>query len=123
MTGEQLTFELVDLRRQPLFVDLAPHIVEAFWTFHKNNPQIFALFAGYARELKARGVTHYATHAIIERIRWHYDVETDDVDFKINNNHKPCYARLLATEDPAFQDFFEFRRSPGTVPPGHRKDN
>ena len=110
---KQIEFDL----RPPkdLFSDLAPHIVKAFWKYHRTNPHIFPLVKKYADQLRAAGRKNYAIVAVFERIRWHLNVETQGDDFKLNNNYRSCYARLLVHSHPEFDGFFRTRTSPGTV--------
>ena len=111
----QLGFDFVSIKEHALFRELAPHVTEKFFSFHQDNPRVFDLFKGYANDLRTRGFMHYAARTILERIRWDISLETTDELFKINNNFTPCYARLLMITDRRFEDFFELRRSPGTV--------
>jgi hypothetical protein len=91
------------------FSDIQPHIVQQFWDFHKSNPKVFELFREYCHQLRAAGRNQYGAKAVMERIRWHLEVETRGDDFKINNNYSSCYARLLLTQEPAFRSFFHVR--------------
>lgn len=103
----------------PLFNMLQPHIVSKFWIYHKENPHIFDLYLRFARELRKSGRRHYGIGCITERIRWHVAVETKGEDFKMGNNHRSCYARLLCIMYPEeFNGFFQLRTSPGTVEGG-----
>jgi len=111
----QLSFGFNSIKDHEIFRDLAPHIVKSFWKYHTDNPHVFTLFSKYAYELKSKGRKHYGVGVITERIRWHIAVETTGDDFKINNNYRSCYARLLIIHDRSFADFFQTRRSPGTV--------
>ncbi len=99
-----------------LFDMLAEHVVEKFWIYHKENPHVFELFVKYAIQLRKTGRRHYSAQAIIERIRWHVEVETMGDEFKMNNNYGGCYARLLVVTHPEFDGFFQFRVTPGFVP-------
>jgi hypothetical protein len=99
------------------FEMINPKVVTAFWNFHLDNPNVFELFVKFSRQLKSAGRKYYGAHSIIERIRWHVNVETNGDLFKINNNHGACYSRLLMITFPdEFDGFFELRRSPGTIP-------
>lgn len=93
------------------FDDIAQHIVRKFSKYHVENPRVFELFKKYSYQLKNSGVKHYGVGAIMERIRWHIAVETTGDEFKINNNYRSCYARLLITKDPWFETFFKTRRT------------
>lgn len=101
----QLTFK--DSR--DIYDGVAPHIVESFQKFHKENPGVYKLFTEYANQLMASGITHYGAKAIMERIRWHYEVDRKYTDFKLNNNYASAYARLLMHEDNSFRTFFSKR--------------
>ena len=82
-----------------------------FLAFHAQNPQVFALFARFAREARDAGLQHYSAQAIIERIRWHCDVEIRGAwSFKIDHYFRTKYARLLVETDPSYTGFFEFRQ-------------
>jgi hypothetical protein len=109
----QLTFDDLSPVRG-LFSDLQPHIVDAFIEYHRTHPEVFELFKRFSNDLRRSGRRHYGSKAILERVRWHYEVERS-TDFKCNNNYTACFARLLVFEQPEFRDFFEMRRTPGTV--------
>lgn len=98
----------------PIFDDLKLHIVERFFKFHESNPKIFDLYKRFALELKQSGRVRYSSMMILQRIRWHVEVETNDTEFKVNNNHAPCYARLLMLYDSHYRKVFKRRaRLPG----------
>lgn len=107
-------FSLTTLFSHPLFTDLKRDIVDSFVAYHTENPQVFKVFHQFAEDLRRAGRKHYGASAIFERIRWHFAVETKAEDFKLNNNYRSCYPRLLIAMDPSFADFFETRHSPGT---------
>lgn len=80
-----------------------------WWDFHKENPQVWQLFEHFTNQVIAAGHKHYSAAAIIQRIRWHTDVETTDAAFKINNNHHPYYARYFHHVHPQHDGFFRTR--------------
>ncbi len=92
-----------------LFADEDPTLRAAFEKFHAENPHVYALLCRFSAEVMAAGLKHYAVKAIIERIRWHVQIETKGDEFKINNNHAPFYARLWLAEHPEFPGFFSIR--------------
>lgn len=108
----QLTLD--QIKKKDIFADLSPHIVGSFWKYHEENPKVFKLFEQFANQLRSAGRKHYGVGSITERIRWHFAVETTGDEFKINNNYRSCYARLLILKDPTFEGFFELRRMPGS---------
>lgn len=103
----QLSFE--DLPPQDIYEGIASHIVDAFTKFHRENPGVYSLFTKYANQLMSHGVCHYGSKAILERIRWHYEIDEKSKDFKLNNNFASCYSRLLMHQDPSFRTFFSTR--------------
>ena len=77
--------------------------------FHQENPQIYRLVEHFANEVIARGYKHYSINSIFERIRWHSQVETRDLDFKLSNSHRPYYARHFMNQNPQHDGFFRTR--------------
>ena len=108
----QLSFGWDRISEHETFRDVVPHIREAFWKFHQANPRIWELFYRFAHEAKAAGRAHYGVAAIFERIRWHLNVETTGEEFKLNNNYRSCYARMLMIHEPQLGRFFNTRRAP-----------
>ena len=97
----------------PSFCDLAPHVVAKFWKYHADNPHVFEAIRDYCVYMKNGGHKRYGIGAIIEGLRWHTDIKTIGEDFKLGNNHRSCYARLMVIIHPEFSAFFETRHSPG----------
>lgn len=108
-----MSFQDLPLFNSP-FSDLAPHIVDAFVSYHRENPKVYELFKRFACEAKTSGRRHYGAKALMEKIRWHIEIEQKG-EFKINNSFTSAYVRALITEDPSFKDFFQTRQTPGTV--------
>lgn len=103
--------DLFTVQSHSIFQDIQPHVVAKFWRYHKENPHVFELFRHYSMAVKKAGRKTYGAGAIFERIRWHLSVETSGDDFKLNNNFRSCYARLLIMEDSSFDGFFLTRTS------------
>lgn len=80
-----------------------------FSEYHEKNPQVYVLFKKYAQMALDRGFKKFSAKAIFERLRWHYSVETEGDEFKLNNNYTAYYARKLMAE-PEFMGFFELRK-------------
>ncbi len=92
-----------------IFADIAPHIVRQFQQFHRENPNVWSTLIRFTKQVKAAGRSRYGIAAIFERVRWHIAIETKGDDFKLNNNHKACYARLLTATYPEFDGLFQLR--------------
>lgn len=110
---DQLTFDDIALN-SAIFNDLNQAIVEKTLEFHKAHPEAYELFKKFAREAQLRR-KRFGGNAIIQRMRWETLWNHDGDEFKINNNWAPVFTRMLIHEDPAFANFFEIRRTPGTV--------
>jgi len=79
-----------------------------FWQYHKENPQVYTLFKKFTFSVIDTGRKYYSAMGIIQRIRWHTDIEGKGT-FKINNNYTPGYARLFERDHPAYKGFFRMR--------------
>lgn len=98
---------------QPIFSDLSPKVVDKFLDYHRLHPEVYELFKHFAYEARKRW-DHFGAGALTERLRWEVDVQTHG-QFKINNNFRSCFVRLLEFECPEFRGFFHKRHTPGTV--------
>lgn len=95
-----------------LFADFTTEEIEEFRAYHRENVWIYRLFKQFATEMKNAGRNRYSAKSIMERIRWHCDInQHEHSEFKINNNYTAMYARLLVFKHPEFDGFFEFRRA------------
>ena len=84
-----------------------------FWDFHTCNPVIFSLYRQYALTAKQKMRNKYSIAIITEVIRWHHDVDTAGWDFKVGNDLKAYYARLLMHYEPKLKNFFHTCKVPG----------
>lgn len=82
---------------------------EEFWQYHNDNPGIYSWIKHFALQAIAAGHKHYAIASIVERVRWHTNIEMGDDTFKINNTYRPHYARLFMSEYPEHAGFFRTR--------------
>ncbi len=85
---------------------------EACIKFHRANPQVWELFVRFTMDRIRRGFKHYGVDAIFARVRWETDQAAVDPEhaFKMNNNHKPFYARAFMRVYPEYRGFFKLRR-------------
>lgn len=86
---------------------------EAFETFHRDNPHVYALFDKFTRQAIKAGHEHFSADAIVHRIRWSTSVETKGDEFKLNNNLVAYYSRLFMLKNPQFKGFFRTRSVKG----------
>ena len=100
----------LDLTFTPLVKPTAKpgSIQDKFLSFHEANPHVYKNLVSMARKLKSKGIKKIGIGMLFESLRWHYLLETDDPesDYKLNNNYRSRYARLImSTEDDLFGIF------------------
>lgn len=84
---------------------------QRFREFHASNPRVYELFVKFTLQVVRAGRKRYGAFAILNRIRWHVEIETRGDEFKVNNNWSPFYARLFMQDHPQHDGFFETRAS------------
>ena len=90
-------------------VTRAKQIEQRFAAFHTANPRVWQLFCRFCAELTAAGRTRYSVDAVVQRIRWHVDIETHGEEVKINDHYRAYYARMWMATHPGVK-LFELRR-------------
>lgn len=86
-----------------------PPTLPEFAKYHAENPQVYAALRRFALEAKRAGRRRMSINMLGERVRWYTDIETRGESYKVNNNFRPFYARLLMTKEPELAGFFETR--------------
>jgi hypothetical protein len=71
------------------------HLWEKFYRAFLEEPKLWELMQRFSFDAVKAGHQHYSARTIFERIRWHVQVETNDPDFKINNDWPPYYSRVF----------------------------
>lgn len=86
-------------------------LAERFEVFHQANPHVYARLVKMARDLRARGVQSYGIAALWEVLRYQSltTTDTDSLPFKLSNNHRAYYARLINSQEPDLAGFFTTR--------------
>lgn len=95
-----------------LFDQYPKETLERFKIYHADNPHIYLEFRRLAMLMKETGKKKYSAEAIVNAIRWEYDLKTSGDVFEINNDFRSIYARLLIHNHPEFENFFELRKAP-----------
>lgn len=97
----------------PAFVPALPGdtIDEAFTNFHNANPWVYTALVQLARDLIRRGHRRIGIGMLFEVLRWQWSLGTADPasDYKLNNNYRSRYARLIMTQEADLMDVFETR--------------
>ena len=86
-------------------------IQEQFETFHNANPWVYTELVSMARQLKAKGHRKVGIGMLFEVLRWNYLLRTNDPNsgFKLNNNMRSRYARLIMDTESDLTGVFETR--------------
>lgn len=93
---------------------------KAFWQFHRDHPHVYAELVTVARELVGFGVSHVSINHCFEVARNRILKRTRDVlGFKLNNNHRAYYSRLIMRDEADLNDVFNLRQQkiPATIGP------
>ncbi len=112
--GGELSSELARmfLARELRLVALKSDICAKFYAYHAANPDVADLFLTAARTLRDRNRQRYGISALTEEVRWGNKAEIQRTDaFKISNDHRACYARLVLMRDESLCGFLSLRPS------------
>ena len=91
----------------------APSIESRFEAFHARNPGVYAKLVNLA--YRARNLDHQRRIGIgmlFEVLRWEWTLlglPDDAEEFKLNNNYRSRYARLIMADHPQLDGLFEIR--------------
>ena len=85
-------------------------IAEQFAAFHAANPQVYFALRRLALGLRGLGVQSYGIAGLFEQLRWNYTLQTRGDAYRLNNNYRSHYARLLMEKNPSLAGFFETRQ-------------
>ena len=84
----------------------------AFWTFHRKHPEVYDALARLARQGVRAGKTKLGIGMLYEVVRWERIIArlpARDEQWKLNNNYRSRYARLIM-EEPGLAGIFDVRR-------------
>lgn len=82
-----------------------------FWRFHQANPFVYERLVQLAREwVQRRGKRKVGIGMLFEVLRWEVALRTSGEDFKLNNNYRALYARLIMARNPDLVGVFGTRR-------------
>lgn len=102
---------LFDPRPEPdASIDESDVGLEARWrAFHAANPEVYRRLCALALYARSKGAARLSINLLFERLRWELVVETVGDEFRLNNNHRPYYARELMRREPELAGLFETR--------------
>ena len=85
-------------------------IQERFERFHAANPQVYRAIVILSRQSIAVGATRLSMNQIFETLRASYQIaRTSNDSYKINNDFRAPFARLLVETLPEMRPYFEIR--------------
>ena len=97
------------MTKEELFGNADPKLLKKFKAYHLSNPDVYSEFRKYAHRMKSTGRPRYSAWCIFNVIRWHTDLKTSGVEFKISNDYIALYPRLLIYNEPEFEGFFSIK--------------
>ncbi len=96
-----------EMTQQSFFSDRS--MTAAFWEFHRENPDVYQALLKLARDWRATGRDRWSINGMFEVFRWQRArMVPDSEEFKMNNNFRAYYARILMLE-PDLKGMFEIR--------------
>lgn len=86
-------------------------IQDSFLRFHEANPWVYVALCRLARDLLERGQTKIGIGMLWEVLRWQHARATQDAKstFKLNNNLRSRYVRLLMDQEKDLAGVFDVR--------------
>lgn len=90
---------------------------EQFAEFHRENPHVYRNLVKLAQKMAAMGRKRTGICLLYENLRWEFYIHTkvDETDFRLPNDYKPFYARLIMRDNPELADIFETREMKGEL--------
>lgn len=84
-------------------------IAGRFARFHEANPEVYEELVRLARTLKRKGLDNYGIVGLYEVLRYDRSLRTDGKPFKLSNDYRSRYARLIMEKEPDLAGFFRTR--------------
>lgn len=84
-------------------------IQQRFELFHRANPWVYRALEHLVIEHLSRGRKKLGIGMLFEVLRWEWAKSTTGSDFKLNNNYRSRYVRLLLERHPEWDGVFELR--------------
>lgn len=107
MTDPQLTLPIEDLVI-PVFTE-GMTIQARFESFHEHNPWVADVLERMTTDRLAAGKRKVGIGMLFEVLRWQAGFVTEGDDFRLNNNYRSRYVRLLIERHPEWAEAFETR--------------
>lgn len=83
---------------------------QRFEKFHAANPHVYEALKQLALDLVERGHEKIGIGMLFEVVRWQHAMRTsDESGYKLNNDYRSRYARLLMAQETRLAGVFETR--------------
>ena len=86
---------------------------KSFWKFHEANPKVYTMLVKFAYQWRRRlgDQAKLGISELFERVRWEVSIHTEgNGNFKLNNNHRAFYARLIMDRHVELREMFRLRK-------------
>ena len=81
-----------------------------FEAFHLRHPEVLTQLLGMARDLQRRGHARIGIGMLFEVLRWQHMTASDPSEpYRLNNDYRSRYVRLICEVDPELGALFETR--------------
>lgn len=83
-----------------------------FRRFHAAHPEVYNELVALCHELMRRGYQKFGIATVYEVCRWRSMIQhsPDSQPFKLNNNHRAYYARMIMERNPDLRGVFATRK-------------
>lgn len=85
-------------------------IQQRFEEFHRDNPHVYAKLVEYARKAQGRAYKRIGIGFLCEIIRWQGGPTIHKDGFKLSNDFRSRYSRLIEENEPDLKGFFTKRQ-------------
>lgn len=94
---------IIQRNSQPLSPDAL------FAAFHRDHPEVYELLVRLTRQAVAAGHDRIGIAMLYELVRWEHMVGPSNPTYRLNNNYKSRYVRMIAAREPDLATVFETR--------------
>lgn len=85
-------------------------IEREFKDFNQEHPEVYAQLVKLARTWQANGTAKLGIATLFEVLRWNSHLNPNHHGgYKLNNNYRALYARLIMDQEPDLKGIFELR--------------
>ncbi len=103
----------LELNLEPIVEIKGDSIPERFKRFHAANPHVYDALVNLARRFRERrGESKIGIGMLYEVLRWNYYMTTEsEDDYKLSNDFRACYARLIMQKESDLKGIFQTKQS------------